>query len=139
MQKKLLFFAGIVLCLLMIGVAGLYWYQKPRTSLSNIKPAYTISANDLYNSFQQNEQKANHQFLEKVVQVKGVIDNVQVTDSTISCLLSADNPMGGINCSLSKNKMNKQMLPAKGNVIQVKGRCVGFLIDVNLVDAIIEK
>jgi hypothetical protein len=138
MRKKTIFFAVIALCLFVAAIAY-YLYQKPRSSLTNVKPAYTLNATELYNAFTQNEKKANERYLEKVIQVKGTVDNIEVTDSTINLLLSAGNPMGGINCTLTKNKQEKENIPAKGGVVEVKGKCVGFLMDVNLVDAIIEQ
>lgn len=138
MQKKKILFAGIILCLLIVAATAFYWYQKPRKSLTDIKPDYTISASDLYKAFQHDEKKANQQFLKKVIEVKGIVDNVQETDSTVSLLLSAGNEMGGVNCSITKSKNNASPMPAKGSAIKVKGRCVGFLMDVNLVDAVIE-
>jgi len=138
MRKKTIFFAVIALCLFIAAIAY-YLYQKPRSSLANVKPAYTLNATELYNAFTQNEQKANKQFLEKVIQVKGTVDNVEVTDSTISLLLSSGNPLGGINCTVAKNKNDKENIPPKGGVVEVKGKCIGFLMDVNLVDAIIEQ
>lgn len=136
MQKKKVFFSVIVLCLL-ITVILFYWYQKPRGSLAGSKPDYTLSAEELYTSFQQDESKANQQYLEKVIMVTGMVDMVQVTDSTVNLLLS-EGEMGGINCSMINGKNKKQPIPAKGAIVQVKGRCVGFLMDVNLVDAVIE-
>lgn len=138
MRKKKLFFSVAILCLIIIAATAFYWYQKPRTSLTNIKPAYTLSSKELYAAFQQDEKKANQQFLEKVIQVTGTVDNVQVTDSTISILLSGD-AMGGVNCSVRKSTGNEETIPAKGAAATVKGRCIGFLMDVNLVDAVIEK
>lgn len=140
MQKKTLLFAGIVLCLVIVVAAtGFYFYQQPRSGLENIEPAYTLSAQDLYAAFQQNEQKANQKFLGKVIQVKGIVDNVQVTDSSISFLLSSGIETGGINCSVDKDKNDHRAIPAKGEAIKVKGRCVGFLMDVSLVDAVINQ
>ncbi len=136
MKKKNFFFAGIIFCLLIVIATAFYWYQKPRSSVSDIKPAYTVNAKDLYTQFQQDETKANQQFLGKIVQVKGAVDNVQVTDSTVSLLLSSGNEMGGVNCSMAKNKQDVTP-PLKGAIIQVKGRCIGFLMDVNLADAVI--
>src|SRR5437868_6274057 len=124
MQKKKILFAGIVLLLLILAATAFYWYQKPRTSLANIKPDYTISATDLYKSFEQDENKANQQFLKKVILVTGTVDNVQVTDSTVSLLLSSGNSMGGINCSVTKSKNTEQTIPTKGATARVKGRCV---------------
>jgi hypothetical protein len=138
MKKKKLLLLGVVLCVLIIAATAFYWYQKPRTSLTNIKADYSLTAKELYDAFQQDEKKANQQFLEKVIEVTGSVDNVQATDSTISLVLAAGE-MGGINCSVRKKNSDEEMAPAKGTNIKVKGRCIGFLMDVNLTDAIIEK
>jgi DNA/RNA endonuclease YhcR with UshA esterase domain len=138
MRKKTIFFAGTAVCLLILA-AAFYWYQKPRAGLMNTKPDYSMEAKELYTAFQQNEQKANSRFIEKVILVKGTVDDVQAADSTINILLSGSNGMGGVNCSVSKDNNTLPALPLKGTVIQIKGRCVGFLMDVNLTDAVIEK
>lgn len=137
MSKKMLVLLGILVTVLIIGTIAYYWYEKPRAYIINIKPAYNVDAKELYKAFVQDEKKANKQYLEKVIQVKGIVDNVQLTDATISLLLSAGEEMGGINCSINKNA--KDQVPQKGSLITVKGRCIGFLLDVNLVDAIVEK
>lgn len=138
MKKRKLFFSGIIVCILLIAITAFYWYQKPRTSLNNIKPDYTLTAKQLYDAFEQDEKKANKQYIEKVIMVSGVINNVQVTDSTISLVLTGGD-LGGINCSIKRNNSKEEAMPAKGENIIVKGRCIGFLMDVNLVDAVIEK
>jgi hypothetical protein len=138
MKKKKLILFGVVLCILVIAATGFYWYQKPRSSLTNIKPDYTLTAKELYEAFQQDEKKANQKFLEKVIQVTGTVDNVQSTDTTISLVMTGGE-MGGVNCSVRRNNKTQETVPVKGANIKVKGRCIGFLMDVNLVDAIIEK
>jgi len=138
MQKKTIFFVGLALCLVGAASWGYYWYQKPRASLANVKADYTLTATDLYNAFAKNEQQANQQYNGKVIAVTGVVAAVQTTDSTESIVLASDNDMGGINCSLLKSAAKKTPLPVKGQTIQIKGRCTGFLMDVNLVDAVIQ-
>ncbi|GEO09663.1 OB-fold protein [Segetibacter aerophilus] len=138
MKKKSVFFSGMVLLVAIIAATAFYMYQKPRTSLADVKADYSVSAKDLYAAFQQDEKKASQQFVEKVVEVTGTVDNVQVSDSTISVLLVGDE-MGGVNCSVRKNQDGAETTPAKGATVKVKGRCVGFLMDVNIVDAVIEK
>jgi len=137
MQKKKTLFAGILLCLIAGAAWGYYLYQKPRASLTDIKAAYTISASELYNAFEQNEQQANQKYLGKVLAVTGTVDGVQTTDSTASIQLASGNDMGGINCSLAKSANQKNRMPVKGQTIQLKGRCTGYLMDVNLTDVVI--
>jgi hypothetical protein len=116
---------------------GFYWYQKPRTNLASVKASYHISAVDLYKAFAVNEQAANQRYLGKIIEVQGQIDDIKKTDTTFSILLSSGNDMGGINCSLSETSQKK--LPQKGQMVNIKGKCIGFIMDVNLSDAIINQ
>lgn len=138
MKKRRLFFSGIIVCIAVIATTAFYMYQKPRTSLNNIKPDFTLTAKNLYAAFQKDEKKAGQQFLGKIIQVTGTVDNAEGTDSTITLLLAGDE-MGGVNCSVRKSKEDREAIPTKGATIKVKGKCIGFLMDVNLVDAVIEK
>src|SRR6476660_1838348 len=111
MKKKKLLLLGVLLCVLVIAATAFYWYQKPRTSLTNVKADYSLTEKELYDAFQQDEKKANQQYLEKVIEVIGTVDNVQATDSTISLVLAAGE-MGGINCSVRKKNSNEETVPA---------------------------
>ena len=111
MKKKKLLLLGLLVCVLVIAATAFYWYQKPRTLLTNVKADYTLTAKELYAAFQQDEKKANQQFLEKIIEVTGTVDNVQATDSTTSLVLAAGE-MGGINCSVRKiNYIDAVALP----------------------------
>jgi hypothetical protein len=137
MKKRKIIFFVLVLCLMVMAAIMWYWYQKPRASIAGVQPAYSLTASDLFQAFQVDETKANQQFLEKVIRVTGTVGEVQVTDTTISILL-ASGDTGGINCSVRKGPGVEDLVPAKGAAVTVKGRCIGFLMDVNLVDAVIE-
>jgi len=134
MKKKLFAFGGI---LLLCGIGyGLYLYNKPHSGVENIAPVVTIAAPALYEQYSANEKDGDKKFLDKVVEINGIVSDVQKTDTTINILLKG-NGIGGINCSLSI-KDNKTALPSVGATVILKGRCTGFLMDVELVDCIIE-
>jgi hypothetical protein len=135
MKKRLFAFAGI---LLLCGAGwGFYLYNKPHSGVENIEPAVTIAAPALYRQYSANEKDGDARFLDKVIEVTGTVSDVQKTDTTVNILLKAGE-IGGINCSLSM-KDNKTELPSIGETVTVKGRCTGFLMDVELVDCIIKK
>lgn len=135
MRKKYFFIAGIVLLCL----AGwlLYKYQLPRTNIANKTADVTIVAMDIYSQYQKDEPSSNKKFLDKIIEVKGEVADVQQTDTTMSVQLKGGE-MGGINCSV--NMAHKRMtLPIKGSTITIKGLCTGYIMDVNLVDCVLEK
>jgi len=136
MRKKIFLFAGIVL--LCFIAWGFYLFNKPHTGVENIQPAVTIAATDLYAQYSTAEKHSDSIFLDKIIEVKGIVSDVQKTDTAMNILLKAGET-GDINCSLSLNDNKNIPMPSVGQNILLKGKCTGFLMDVELVDCIIEK
>lgn len=133
MKRKRLFAACFAILLLTAGWLY-YLYQKPRADVAKIKAAFHLSAESLYRDFATNEATANQKYTGNIIEVKGVVSDAQRMDSSAFILLAAGNEMGGINCSVRDPGV---VLPLKDETVTVKGRCTGFLMDVNLVDAVI--
>lgn len=134
MQKKTIFFVVAILCIMVAGW-GYYLYQKPRTGVEDQSTDYTISAVNLYQEFVTDEAAATKKYVNKVLKVQGTLYQIDSLQGKISLLLRSQSSEGGVNCSLSK----PGNVPSLGETLTVKGRCVGFLMDVNLVDAVIDK
>ncbi|MFI5152588.1 MAG: hypothetical protein ACHQET_04595 [Chitinophagales bacterium] len=136
MKRKYLIIA-VVFWLLLI-VVGIYFYNKPHRNAAAEKTDVHADAVALYSQFQQSEAAANQKFLDKIIEVKGKIADIQESGNNITVLLDAGPVPGGVNCSFTNAEHNIQ-LPAKGTLITVKGKCTGFLMDVNLVDCVFTK
>ncbi|MDI3322437.1 OB-fold protein [Pinibacter soli] len=136
MRKKVLFLAaGIVL--LCVAAWAYYAYQKPHTDARDIAPSANVNAADLFNAYLSNETEADKKYTGKVISIKGTVNAVQKDSTTVNILLSAgDKAPGGINCSFYNAQSFK--VPAINSPITIKGRCTGFLLDVNVVDCVIE-
>jgi tRNA_anti-like len=133
-MKKKIFFA-ILLIALVTGGYVFYRVTKLRPSLTDATPALSISATDLYDQYQKDETAADKKFADKVIEVTGTIIDVQGTDSTLSIELKGGD-LGGINCSIAGG--TKANTDQKGGSLTLKGKCNGFLMDVNLTDCVIE-
>lgn len=136
MKKKYFLIAGIIWVVL--AGFGLYFYNKPHASAANMETDIRIDAADFYSQFQKDENAGNKKFLDKIVEVKGKIADIHHEGNVTNIQLDSGNPAGGINCSIYGNGDNFQ-LPSKGSVITIKGKCAGFLMDVNLVDCVVEQ
>jgi len=126
-----------VLILVIIGAAyGFYLYNKKTPSLEGTKPFMSLTANELYQSFSLDETEAIKKYQNKVLQVSGEILSISQSDSISNIILNAEDALfGGINCSFNSLKIISQ----KGDEIQVKGRCHGFLNSVILNNCLIVK
>ena len=124
-----------VLILLCITIWTIYEYKKPHASSEDKTTNIFIDATTLYNDFSKNETTANAKYLDKIIEVNGIVDNVQNTNGALVIMLNASQTMGGISCKMfdAKNASFK-----KGDKITIKGKCSGFLSDVNLVDCVVK-
>lgn len=136
MKRNLLLAATVVF--LAVGATGFYMYNKPRPGLKNAKPVASMSANALYEDYSSDEDAANTNYLGKVIEVEGRIAEITVKDeANVSLVLDCESaPMGGVTAAIDTRHSSASHLKP-GDIVTVKGRCTGMLMDVVLVDCII--
>jgi hypothetical protein len=133
MKKTLILI--IIITTLVGGSVGFYLFNKKVAGLENAKADYTITATKLYNAFETQEQEASEKYLNKILLVEGTVVKVEIDKKYSSIILKADNALaGGINCSFNHEVESV----SKGDIISIKGRCQGFLMDVVLTNCNIE-
>jgi hypothetical protein len=137
MKVKYIIGAGLLITLSFAAWA-LYLYNKPHQDTSRLRPAFRMDAADLFKAYTHDEAAANRSYVDKVIEVMGTISDEAVTDSTFSLLLNTGDALGAVNCSFQSTGYAKHKLPPKGAPVVIKGRCTGFLTDVNMVDCVME-
>jgi tRNA_anti-like len=136
MRKKTFFAAGIVL--LCLGLLGIYKIYQPHHNVEGEQPVGKFSAAALYNEFLHDETTATRKWVGKVVEVTGTISGLSENGDHLSISLDAA-PEGGINCGFLKRDLSSDAKLSKGGAITIKGKCTGFLMDVNMVDCVLIK
>lgn len=132
MYKRLL----IVFLILMVFVGGIayYLFNKKVEGLENAKAIYSLTADELYNAFEADEQAALQKYEGKVIEVRGEVLNKEENDQFVTVTLRAENAMiGGVNCSFNNLKMDAKI----GDELKIKGRCQGFLMNVILTNCVV--
>lgn len=115
---------------------GVYMFTKKTPSLLKVNPDFTMTADDLFDAFELDEQNSIVKYESKVIQVSGKILMVTKTDSVSNVILDAKNAMmGGVNCSFNKLEHTLQ----KDDVVTIKGRCQGYLTSVILNNCVLVK
>jgi len=124
-----------VLILFCVGIWAVYEYKKPHTDAGDKTTNIYIDATGLYNDYAKNETTANAKYLGKIIEVTGIVDDIQNTNGALVIMLNANQMMGGISCKMFDAKNN---FLKKRDKITIKGKCSGFLSDVNLVDCVVK-
>ncbi len=136
-MRKIIFF-GTGLLLLCLAGWGIYKIKKTHRNVADEQAVASLPASELYHYFIVSEDSANQKWAGKVLEISGTISSVSETGNYFSISLKAGQD-GGINCNVLKKDLGSAALPASGKVITIKGKCTGFLMDVNMVDCVIVK
>ena len=111
---------------------GFYMYNKPHRNIAKAKADYVLTANKLFDDFDTNEKESNKKYLDKVIQVSGKIIDIDKDQNGQEVLtLEAENAMiGGVSCTIK----DKNAEFTKGDNVELKCKCTGFLSDVVLIE-----
>jgi len=140
LKRRTFFWSGSLLLILILAARGIYLYTKPHRSAEGEMAAYSITADSLFTQYQKDEQGADKKYLGKVLEVKGRLADIHHNGHSEIWILSVqpgESPGGGgINCQLFEGEGIPATHPKPGDEITLKGRCTGFLMDVNLADCV---
>lgn len=104
----------VVVTLLILFILAYNYIYKEHRNIAQEEPEHLVSAQLLFDTYQKNDKKADNLYLNKTVQITGVITsksgNEIVIDKTITCYF--DNPVE------YTFKPNQE--------ISIKGRLIGF-------------
>jgi hypothetical protein len=132
--KKILF--TVIILIIVVGLCYAYYiWNKPARDVSK-ETGIQITATALFDSFTNNEQRADARFLNKAIEVSGKVTSVKKNQAgaTVVYLESSD-PVFGVNCTFKQDPGTIE----KGATITFKGICTGYLSDVILNEGIIVK
>lgn len=116
------------------GAYALYSYNKGPRDLNAEKSEMSITADELLSEFALDEQSANEKYLDKIMEVEGIVSDVTL-DEVTTILLETGDIMSSIACEMASG-MKMDNVEA-GSKIRIKGQCTGFLSDVILVKCVI--
>lgn len=126
----------IIYSVLIIGIIGAsigyYMYTKPLPGTESLKTNFSISSIDLLSEFEDDEEKANQKYLDKVIEVKGKVTKTNINNGITNVYLATENELSNIIFQLEKHDPTIQ----KGQEITLKGICTGYLMDVVLVRSV---
>jgi hypothetical protein len=127
--------AGVII---IAGIAMVYSvYHKPHRQASNEAPALEVQATELYNAYVSDEVRADSLYLDKVLQVNGVVEKILANAQGEKVLMLETPELFGISCSMDSSQQDKLQHIEAGTTVAIKGICHGMLMDVILVKCVL--
>jgi hypothetical protein len=112
-------------------------YNKPHRQASNEVPAMEVQAVQLYNRYVSDEGGADSLYLDKVLQVYGVVEEILTNEHGEKVLMLETPELFDVSCTMDSTQKNKLQEIKIGDEVAIKGLCHGMLMDVVLVECIL--
>jgi DNA/RNA endonuclease YhcR with UshA esterase domain len=131
MKKYLWIF--ILAAIIFIGALyyGIREFTRTHVSLDNIKPVASLTVGELLTAFSQDEKATNEMYAEKVLQVKGLVSEIEIDDEdgSIDVYLEDELTDGNVICEMSETSYDKAKALKIGDIVTIKGVCAGYMAD----------
>lgn len=132
-MKKILLI--IIVLIAFAALVATYLYNKAPESVADKKAVATLSADSLFKAYENDENLANQQYLDKVILVTGKIQSVDEDTSGIAITLQTNSGMFGVICKMENS--DKSIADyVMGSNAAMKGVCTGYLMDVVLIGCV---
>jgi DNA/RNA endonuclease YhcR with UshA esterase domain len=127
----------IIIGILVLGMLGAFVaykiYNKPHVNVAEASTDISISAEKILADFSADEITANSKYLEKIIEVKGVVSELNIEKEKGIITLKTRDDFGSVLCHLSEEATKEMSVLIEGQTITVKGICTGYLMDVILI------
>jgi len=135
-NKRLRLVLTLILLLLVIGLlVGLSQWYKPHRSAASEK-GISINPDSLVAFYSADEKAGDAKYLNKPLQVKGMIAKVDTNASgQTTVLFNSADPMSSVFCTMQEKGLKLEV----GKEAEIKGFCSGHTTDVLLTDCVIVK
>ena len=125
----------ILIVILITGLAGLiaaiYLFNLRNKDLLKEKPDFILTAEELQKEFESDENASTLKFVNKIVEVTGVISSVEKGENnSLNIALSTGNSLSLVICTFPGNTDTSELVA--GHTVTLRGKCSGFLMDVLL-------
>lgn len=138
MKSKTFKIVGLISVILLLLLSYAIWqYNKPHLDVLTENPDYKTTVEQLLKEFQIDEFKATEKYADKVIQLKGTIFDISLSDGNSVITLKNNDQLTGILCNMNPEDNLTAIKLQKGELIEIKGICTGILLDVILVKCVI--
>ncbi|MEZ4827730.1 MAG: hypothetical protein R3C61_15820 [Bacteroidia bacterium] len=134
---KLFMIAAAAAAFLGISV-GLYMFNKPHEDVASAEADYSMSVDELFAAFSTDEATANEKYLNKIIEIEGVLGEKSDSPDGITAILSASGEMFGVSCAFVGEDASALNEVAVGSAVRIQGICTGYLTDVNLTRCVLK-
>lgn len=119
--------ATIAFILVALCAGGAFWYIMNETFVdtAGTESAYTITAQDLINAYQNNDSLANATYREQIITVQGRVTEVEAADTTVNIKFTDSVTGSYLIFDFQSQHVADAKVVQAGDSVSIKGSCSG--------------
>ena len=139
LKKSVILFIILLFGLFLLRYVTVVTQEKPNENSLTTKAELHVTSEDLVTSFLSNEELANATYVEKTIEVEGIVKEVTFLNNRYTVLLQGSGEYMCIMCDMKEDQIAQVQTLTKGNSVVLKGICKGFLMDAILLNCVLVK
>ncbi|MEM9361048.1 MAG: hypothetical protein AAGA43_00360 [Bacteroidota bacterium] len=139
LKKSVILFVILVFGLFLLRYVTTVTQQKPNENSLTTKAELHVTSEDLVTSFLSDEELANATYVEKTIEVEGIVKEVTFLNNRYTVLLQGSGEYMCIMCDMKEDQIAQVQTLTKGSSVVLKGICKGFLMDAILLNCVLVK
>lgn len=128
----LIFIGTLMLCTYLYGI----FYHETEMDMMKAPTEIQISSKNLVSSFLANENLANTRYVEKTIEVHGVVMDITFLNDRYTVFLQGGDEFC-LMCDMQADQIEKVKRIRPGQEVLMKGICKGFLMDAILLNCVL--
>ena len=139
LKKSVILFIILLFGLFLLRYVTVVTQEKPNENSLTTKAELHVTSEDLVTSFLSNEELANATYVEKTIEVEGIVKEVTFLNNRYTVLLQGSGEYMCIMCDMKEDQIAQVQTLTKGDSVVLKGICKGFLMDAILLNCVLVK
>ena len=97
--------------------------------LTHTKTDIQVDSKKLLSSFMDDEVSANFTYVEKTLEVVGIVEKISTLNNRHTIFLQGEDEQAFVICDMEPTEIDKIKTITPGQTVRLKGVCKGFLMD----------
>jgi hypothetical protein len=130
---------GLLLIAVIGGLASIYiiFTKSGNIDVSNIENVEHVEVEEVIAMFKKDQEKANAEFIEKIIEVEGEIKEISFLNDRHTIILNSKSfTQSFVMCDMSPLENDKINKLTVGDTVVLRGVCKGYLLDVIMLNCI---
>ncbi len=139
MKNKFKIIFGLLILVMLGLIVMINYYNKPHVNVKVKAADYELTSQNLLKEYGEDEVKTDKKYSDKIIQIEGEVNKISTHKGASVITLKNKHMESSVICHMQPEENIKSLGFKKGQSVQIRGICTGYLLDVIMVKCVFVK